>query len=236
MKIPSVAVIGSCRVYTPINLMADAGELDVVHHNFEWYTHSTRDAQQKLDIIRCRRTLEDAYIPLVISDMRKFKPQTHDPHVLDNAEIIILEICSAQLFLDGGYSLQQWRVRDVLANEGVDERSRQIAQRALNVHMSEDEIVAEIVDLHESVDRLPLLLVTHNMIKRPDGSVPGARKIIRKAVEKASDRDGIFYFDPTMAIEDYGPEKALKDPAHYTKDFESVLGKALVSEIRKCLG
>ncbi|GGC52480.1 hypothetical protein GCM10010994_09410 [Chelatococcus reniformis] len=46
----TVSAIGSCRVFTPLNLVRRRKEILTGHASAEWYTHSTKDVLQKIDI------------------------------------------------------------------------------------------------------------------------------------------------------------------------------------------
>lgn len=226
MSIKSVCVIGSCRVYSPISKAINNYELELSHGKTEWFTHSTRDIIQKLKILDKKMEINKEILPLVINDLKKYHPETHRNGFFDSADCFVIEVCSIQSNNYLGTELQQWCVRD------LQEKDQYILSSLASSHLTKDEILIDLDAIYSYLNKKPMLLVSHNMLKKPDGTIPKPRPIIRAALEEfCRNKNNVAMFDPTTEIIDFGIDDAMKDPAHYNKDFEPVIGKAILSQL-----
>ena len=105
----TVSVFGSCRVFTPVNKLARRGLIQTAHRGIEWYTHTTRDALQKLKIVRNQLVIEAEDVPLVAeTHAKKWLPENHRKDVFDRTELFVIEACSRKIFARNGIYYQQW--------------------------------------------------------------------------------------------------------------------------------
>lgn len=226
MSIKSIFVIGSCRVYSPISRAIDNNEFKLAHGKTEWFTHSTRDIIQKLKILDKKIELNQKMVPLVINDLKKYHPETHSNGFFDAADCFVIEVCSIQSNNYLGIELQQWCVRD------LQKKDEYILSSLVSSHLTKDEILIDLDAIYSYLNQKPMLLVSHNMLKKPDGTIPKPRPIIMAALEEfCRSKHNVVMFDPTPYIIDFGIDNAMKDPAHYNKDFEPVIGKAILNHL-----
>lgn len=224
-----ISVIGSCRVYTPLNKVIESSSFKLCHGKTEWFTHSTRDIIQKIKIVTAEMILEPEMIPFVINDLKKFNPQIHKSGFYESADLHVIEVCSIQSNRFSNLELQQWCVRDLKETPGDNEN---IISELKSSLMTKTEILNDLEIIYSLLKCKPILFVSHNMLPKPDGTIPKPRPIIKDALETFSDRkSNVYFFDPTSHIIEYGIEKAMKDPAHYTKDFEPILGAAIIEKL-----
>lgn len=218
-----VSAIGSCRVFAPLQRAETRGLIEVGHEGVDWLTHSSRDVLQKLAIVSGQRTLEEQHVPLLISEVKKFHPEVHRKDFYWDTDVFVVEICSIKLIQLGELYLQQWCVRAALEEE-ASSSTRQLAERAHTTLMTENDIHQDLKQIHAQLQR-PVLFVLHNLLKKPDGTVPKERLIIRRAFKAAADEiPGFTSFDPTESILEYGEANAMKDRAHYNPAFDEYLG------------
>lgn len=235
MNIKSVCVIGSCRVYSPVSLAIDNYRFETSHGKTDWFTHSTRDIIQKLKILDGKIKLDEMMIPLVINDLKKFHPATHNTGFFDNTDCFVIEVCSIQSNNYAGIELQQWCVRDIQVDG--EKSDANIFSGLIRFHLTKENILADLESIYSYLNCKPILLVSHNMLKRPDGTIPKPRPIIMEALKTfASSKNNVSVFDPTPYIIDFGVEHAMKDPAHYKKEFEAVIGKAILNQLSTIAG
>lgn len=225
-----VSVIGSCRVYTPIERARASGLIEIGHEGSDWFTHSTKDTLQKIEIVNRRALLAEDMIPLVINERKKYKIERYRSNFYEGTDVFLIEICSIKLFKLHQLYLQQWCVRDALQREEGD-RIRQLAAAAERSLMTSADIAQDLSEIRAKLGA-PVLFVTHNRLPKPTGEVPAERLRILSAMEHGVPG---HYFDPTDSIRHYGIEKAMKDPAHYTADFEAFLGVRIVEHLKRLL-
>ena len=229
MKKGLISVIGSCRVYTPLNKITDSCPFQLNHGQTEWFTHSTRDVIQKIKIVNTDIALPDSFIPLVINDNKKYNPGTHKENFYKGTDCYIIEISSIQTNRYAEFELQQWCLRDLKLNP---EGNEHIISNLMSTHMTEDEILKDLETIYNLLGKSPILFVSHNMLPKPDGTLPKPRPIIKRALEIFSTQNqDVLFFDPSPTILAYGVDRAMKDPAHYTKEFEPVIGQAIIDKL-----
>ena len=234
-KVVSIAGIGSCRVYTPLKILSDGSECNLIHAGNDFYTHSTRDAIQKIGHLTARTEISSELIPLVINDMKRYDSSLRRENYYEDADIVLLEVCSIKSNQLDGVELQQWCVRDAkLGKKG--ERADKLA-RVCDLHvMSESEIIDDLNVIHNLVNKKPLLIVTHNLLELPDGSIPSARITIKNAVQEfCENTENASFVDPTVLIKKYGVDNAMLDPGHYLPEFEPVVANFFMEAVDQAL-
>lgn len=230
MNNPTICVIGSCRVYSPTSLVIDEFPFTLGQGNTEWFTHSTRDVKQKLKILDKSIILDEKIVPLVINDMKKYFPDAHKNDFFKSIDYFVIEICSIQSNNYKGIELQQWCVRNL--EEASSQANNEILSNLNRVHLTKDDILVDLEYIYSYLNRKPILLVSHNMLTKPDGALPKPRAIIRGALEEfCRGKSNVCMFDPTPHILEFGIESAMKDPAHYHKIFEPMIGRAILDKL-----
>jgi hypothetical protein len=227
-----VSVLGSCRVYSPVTKAIDGKNFRSGHDKTEWFTHSTKDVIQKILILNNKITLPESYVPLVINDQRRYFPDIHRSNFFSDTNVFVIEISSIQSNNLNGYELQQWCVRDL--KNSVDDECKKIANSVETKIMSLEEIIFDLNVIYDLLERRPIVLVSHNLLKKPDGSIPKPRPVIKKALEEfALNKTNVSVFDPTEVILKNGFDSAMKDVAHYKSEFEPVIGNEILRKVGK---
>ena len=225
-----LSVIGSCRVYSPIERSVD-DSFEIVHGKTNWFTHSTRDVIQKIKVLNNSFKIPEKYVPLVINDVSRYFPEFHREGFFNNTDVFIIEISSIQSNRYNGYELQQWCLRDI--KDSSNDFDIEVAANAETTIMTYEEIYDDLGLIYTMLSRKPIIFVSHNLLERPDGSVPKPRPIIQKALSDFSlNNENVFYFDPTEVILEHGVSSSMKDLAHYNKEFELVMGNEILKVIK----
>lgn len=225
-----LSVIGSCRVYSPIERSVH-DNLKIAHGKTNWFTHSTRDVIQKIKVLNNSIKIPEEYVPLVINDVSRYFPEFHRENFFEDTDVFIIEISSIQSNYFNGYELQQWCLRDI--KDSSNAFDVEVADGARTKIMTYEEIYNDLGVIYTMLSRKPIIFVSHNLLERPDGSIPKPRPIIRKALSDFSlNNDNVFYFDPTEVILEHGVSSSMKDLAHYNKEFELVIGNEILKVIK----
>lgn len=226
----NLSVIGSCRVYSPIERGLN-DNFKIAHGKTNWFTHSTRDVIQKIKVLNNYLEIPEEYVPLVINDVSRYFPEFHREDFFIDTDVFVIEISSIQSNYYNGYELQQWCLRDV--KESSNDFHVEVANNAKTMIMTYEDIYHDLELINAMLLRRPIIFVSHNLLKRPDGSVPKPRPIIQKALSDFSlNHDNAFYFDPTEVILEHGVDSSMKDLAHYNKEFELVIGDEIFKSIK----
>lgn len=224
-----ISVIGSCRVFSPLHKVINSYPFKFNHGKTEWFTHSTRDVIQKIKIVNADIEVPDTMVSMIINDLKKYNPDSHKPNFYGETDCFVIEICSIQTNLLNNFELQQWCVRNLKINQ---EENANILDKLISTQMTEEEIIKDLETIYDLLGCRPLLLVSHNMLTMQDGTLPKSRSIIRRSLESFSNqKQNVYLFDPTPFIFDYGVDRAMKDTAHYTKEFEPIIGQAIAEKL-----
>jgi len=245
-----VAGIGSCRILTPLLLLERKGRIATrAGSSAAWYTHSTADALQKIEIITGHRQLSEAEVPLVVHGLHKWQPDTHRPDLLDDVTTFVVEIASLKLIDYQGLEIQRWCLRDILIEQKVpvepflellshdvgqrdlsllpdtaSDQVRDIAARAVAVRQTPEMLIEGLKSIEKRLGR-PLVLVPHINVEGGAGALIPERVILADALKQFCDAaPGRTYFDPAIHVRAYGISAALKDLGHYNPPFEHVMG------------
>lgn len=252
-----VAGIGSCRILTPLMLLERKGRVSARHNGASWYTHSTADTLQKIDIITNKRKLSEPEIPLVVHGAHKWQPETHRKDLLDDVETFVLEIASLKLIDYQGLEIQRWCLRDILIEQKVPiepflnalslkvgerdlgflpetatDQIRDIAAKAVAIRQTPRALTTDLRRLEKRLAR-PLVLVPHINVEGGTGALIPERIVLCDVLKAFCEAGpGRTYFDPAVHVRAYGVDKALKDLGHYTSAFEHVMGDLMLPTLR----
>jgi len=233
----TLSVIGSCRVFTPINRLARRGITHTAHGGAEWYTHSTRDVLQKIKIVRNQLIPSEADVPMIVETYpQKWQPSNHHPDFFKGTDVFIVEICSRKIFSKNGIYFQQWCAQGALNNQGNDATATSQTESMITRVQAQIEVRK---DLKLICDRLnkPVIFVGHINTKMTDGNPFPERVIIHNLLRDFCNEDArATFFDPTVYIKEFGEEVALVDSGHYRPEFNDVIGDRLWECARSILG
>ncbi len=232
----TVSAIGSCRVFTPINTQRSLGKINVAHGGAEWYTHTTREALQKLKIVQRKVTVPDELVPLVVeTNDKKWHPEAHSPDFYDKTDVFVVEICSRKIFSGSEFYFQQWCVQKVLHEQDTPQALLQKVNDADKRVQSQAEVLKDMKLLCDRLGK-PVIFVSHINVPMANGKPFVERNAIRDILQSfcASDPRAVF-FDPTPTVQQHGVADALIDSGHYKPDFNKVIGAELFDLIQRHL-
>lgn len=227
----TVSAIGSCRIHTPIRLLA-RGRIRTDHQGAEWYTHSTRDALQKLKIVRGQLQIPDELVPLIAeTHEQKWNPGAHRPDFYGATDVFVIEICSRKIASYEGIYFQQWPARMVMTDPDQHGVLASYVEKAKHRLQSEGEIMDDLDRLCTRLAK-PVVFVSHVNVKMTDGRPFPDRRLLRDLLEAFSAADSrATFFDPTPVVLEFGEEGAMLDSGHYREEFYSVLAKKLLAAV-----
>lgn len=256
---PIVAALGSCRVTRPLARLESRGLIRTIHRDAAWYTHSTRDALQKLDIVCGRRVLDDREIDLVVHGRDKWQPAAHRPDFFAAADCFVVEISSLKTVEYGGLEIQQWCLRDLVQGLGASLADlmallalpparrpasgiaamppglvQDIAAKARAGKQSASDCIADLGRLQARLGK-PAVYVPHLNVRTEAGRMLPDRLRLVRALRQFCARRGQAFFDPAPLIAAAGQAAALQDIDHYRPEFEIAVGEALYASIGRCL-
>ena len=215
-----ISTIGSCRVFRPISVAARRNIIKSNNKGLGWYTHSTRDVIQKIAIERAQFAPSASVLPLIVYDLDRYRAEDYSEGCYDAADVVVIEICSVKVFENRGVYFQQWCVKRIVENP--DQYSDQLvtlAKSTVAKVLSEQQIIC---DLDEICTRLgkPVIFVNHiNHGYRKEDMLP-ERHVIFEAIQKFCALDNrAIQMNPWDYVIEFGQDKALDGPAHYTMSF-----------------
>ncbi len=228
----TVSGIGSCRIFTPLNLMKRRDHIAVGHEKAEWYTHSTHDVLQKLDVMNGTVEVTPAILPLLVHGIEKYHADVARPNFYEGTDVFVVEIASIKIYTAEGWYLQQWCVRDALTDTADNVEAAAIAGRAEMHVQTRDDLVTGMTDIAKKLQR-PVIFVPHVNVVKDDGSHIPERALIRDAMQTVAERGVAQMFDPTPYVYEAGYDTAMVDSGHYRPDFELVIGRKLVDFVNE---
>ncbi len=256
-----VSVIGSCRARGPVDSLAREGKLWVTDRSALWFTHSTRDALQKIDIVTGRKTLKPSEISLVVRGARNyFHPETHGPAFYKKTDCFVVEICSVRCFESKGLEIQIVSLNELLVKDGiswplflellaqppdkrdlsrlpkdVSRRVRTIVAHGSFTLQTSKGLMKDLDLLREKTRGKALVLIPHVNVKGSNGRLIAERSLIAKTLKAYCQKNGLVFFDPVPVLRAFGRKKALADINHYQPAFVPFLGKHLFKAIQKAV-
>jgi len=228
----TVAVLGSCRVYKPINFLNGCDGVNVGHKGAEWYTHTTSDVLQKIDIVLNKREAPDALAPLLVHAPGLLNRKLHRPDFYQGADVFIVELSSLRLFPYQDWFVQQVCYKRAKAQE-LGEAAFNIAKSIQRTQMTNEVFLAEMDEICTRLAK-PVLFVNHLCVSKDDGQPFLERERIRNLVAQFCANDArCAAFDPTEVVNEVGVAEAMTDPHHYAPFFErKIVGERLLKAAR----
>jgi hypothetical protein len=258
---PVVSVFGSCRVVTPVAILAAAGKLRANQRNIFGFVHNTQEITQQFGIVTGHLQPPSRLRPFL-----NVPPSWATPEVMplnqfhvDFAEtdLFIVEISSIRLLQFKSLFLQIHRTREILAPT-MNQQAwwNNLTRRGENdnslilPHLT-DPVQIEIASALTSVEqtvltvqreaeqirgflRKPVLFVSIFNSDYKRQPIP-QRTVITKALGALAVNIQSAVFDPTTAVLDRGLPHAVLDLGHYTPTFEAEIADRLMDTLTALL-
>lgn len=256
-KLIKVCGLGSCRIRGPMRHLQGTGQIYAMDRSAIWFTHSTRDALQKIEIVTGERPLTPEQVPLIVRGTNHYRPETHNPAFYLNTDCLVVEISSIKCVKYNGLDIQLVCLSELLRAEEIDipeflhqlscprsERdlsflpaktsalARDMAAQATMILQTPEEIEADLSALREKMNHTSLVLVSHVHMKNKNGEMIPMRALIQKTLSRFCRKNGIVFFDPTPIARRYGLDKALISLSHYSPAFVPHLAEHLYKAIQ----
>lgn len=264
--VPMITVFGSCRVYDPIREMEKAGRAAMNQQNIYGYVHNSREVLQQLDILSGRLEVPSRLRPFLnIRGKWAWRPASTDTASrfrFARTDAFVVEISSIRILRFKAMFLQINRTREILVTSpdlernwwspllrsGKNDVATYQASRTAETPAVHDEVALGAVCDEQSLNAVrddiltinellpaPVLFVSH-FNTTATGETIRQRQLIADAMQQASDRQGVAWFDPTVLVREDGPENAILDPSHYRADFIPRVGEALLARVEDLIG
>lgn len=236
-----VTIIGSCRVYEP--LLQAGVPMNQAH--VYGYTHNTREHLQMLRLGRIGSPPSEAIARMscIARGYAGF------PEIVTRDRFYVLEICSIRVVEYLGWYLQINRfftycseftpsaVNAVTFSSEVALKKVLHACQDLPVDVdalqyyeqSEEELMADLLELHRLLEGRVLFVSHFNTDKQ--GKQVWQRQRIVDCLARLHAGSGAHVFDPTAAMKQYGPERAMVNMGHYTPEFQAIIAQLLSDRI-----
>lgn len=256
-RIWSVGVMGSCRVYTPLKLAAQADKLKVAWVSKYGFRHNPLELRQGLDILRGRLKPPAALGALLnLVDTESFGETDLFRLRFSNIEAMVVEVSSIRIIEYDGWQLQLNRVREALLAKGVKEaeisnlfqasspkepvleRLRAsgaddliaMVEQARFYELPPTPLIAAILELRAAFE-MPVILVG-NVSHHYGGEWIAQRVGLAAALAQvAAQRPETCYIDPTRIVDRYVMREVMRDLGHYKPECEPMIGAEFVSAI-----
>lgn len=257
---PRVTVFGSCRVYTPCDLLQKKGVVRLNQKNIFGYTHYAKEIYQQFEFITGARP-----VPARLRAFLNIPTQWEAPPAADissfqtlfsDTDLFVVEVSSIREVVFKSVFLQINRVQELLASDptvlanwwkpmlrtGVNDVDAYPLDQANPV---DAEVVKSLVIREQTVSQLeadirrmmgflekPIVFVSHFDTDYDRSSIPQRRMII-DTLARVCRRPGVHVFDPTTEVLDAGLDVAITDLGHYKPSFEPHIADCLARVIEK---
>lgn len=259
--VPTITVFGSCRVDDPIRQLENAGRAKLNQQNIFGYVHNTREVLQQLGVMSGHVEVPARLRPFlnIRGKWAVQTPSTNTTTAFRFArtDAFVVEISSIRLLRFKAMFLQINRTQEILVtNRALESRwwgpllhdgSNDVAAYRQScdptVPATHAEVAAGVVCSEQSLRAVrddillinellpaPVLFVSH-FNTTATGELVRQRQLIVDAMQAAAVGDRISWFDPTVLVNEVGPEYAILDPAHYREDFVPRVGEALLARV-----
>lgn len=257
---PRVTVFGSCRVYTPCDLLQKKGVVRLNQKNIFGYTHYAKEIYQQFEFIAGARPVPARLRPFLNIPSHWEPPAaaelSHFHSLFSETDIFVVEVSSIREVVFKSVFLQINRVQELLASEesvlakwwkpmlrtGVNDIYAYPLDRATPVdaevvkslmirEQNTDQIEADIRKIMNFLEK-PIIFVSHFDTDYDRTSIPQRRMII-DTLSRVCRRPGVHVFDPTTEVLDAGLDVAITDLGHYKPTFEPHIAECIARVIQK---
>jgi hypothetical protein len=263
--VPTITVIGSCRVDDPIRQMEAAGRATMNQQNIYGYVHNSREVLQQLDILAGRIDVPTRLRPF-LNIRGKWASHAASTNTVTRfrfarTDAFVVEISSIRLLRFKAMFLQINRTREILVTSPALEAnwwgpllrlgkndvaayqascdgdvSSVHAEVAKGAICSEQSLKSVRDDILAINELLPApVLFVSHFNTTASGAPVRQRQLIVEAMQQAAAGGRIAWFDPTGLVREAGPEHAILDPSHYQENFIPKVGEALMSRLEELI-
>lgn len=248
-----ITPVGTCRIHTPLRRAAARYPILMDIRRNYGFVHTSEEALQLVRFLQGDKTFQPQVAPLVARDGKlamhsaeQWEPS--DLHIVEvssgkritcGADAVQSNYLShhfADFFASASRSRTFWSLvkkahrQDLLEFLEQQETYKLLAPEdrdlLASLQVEPQSFKALKTDMAEIVDRLgkdSVLFGTHVNAVGPDGELIPARDRLIRWVKMAAEQLGVPAFDPTVAMQDFGQEKALEsgglDLTHFTPAF-----------------
>jgi len=257
---PVVTVFGTCRVYEPIKILADLGNVSLNNDMVFGYTHTTKELLQMLKLQSGEFDCDKQTRKFIVKKIEHYET-AKNKHFKDS-QVTFIELSSLRLFsLNGVYlrsNLIYWFLNTLLSdaevfwNDVIHQRKKPISDYSTLKELSDEEkfVIKNITckiqtqddflaDLEEIYTYIPkgqqLVFVSHfdMKVKNSEVRVPERVNIYKWLKEYCEKKRKNHIFNPRYLLEEYGYGNGLLDNSHYTKRFETELSSTFMNLLEK---
>ncbi len=255
----AIGALGSCRVHTPLKILASAGKIKFKPDSVVGYLHNPLEMIQAVKLLKGENKS-----PVELADLMNIKAPDRLDRVdrftglFTDADLFVVEISSIRIIELHGWQLQINRVRELLKSHGLNggdvrklfnpdfDRTAIIGKltnspSALAVDLIENghfhelrgvPLVSALADLRGLL-QMPVVFVG-SVTQKFDGTPIDLRVRIKGGLQwLAQDQEDTLYIDPTRLVEKHGIEVCMADLSHYRTEFEPEVARYILRELRR---
>jgi len=213
---------GSCRIHRPFRALQTSGKVDFLNSVDPcWFSHTARAARQSIEII-CGRVAPPFHMRELFfetDDARKIEFLAPDRLAL--ADLLVIEVCTLSSVDVDGWDVNAHRMYSAVKNG--DPRADGASKR---INTSAD--IAHEIGVIKEITGKNVMIVNHIGVTGLK-AVDDARSSLTRTLEAARQIEAFFLFDTSNALRNVPTELALEDHNHYRREFEAVMGEAMLN-------
>jgi len=215
-------LLGSCRIHRPIRKMMDQKKCILLNRKDPlWFMHTSRAALQAIQFIKGELQPPLHLRELIFETDNAREIEFEGNHHLNKTDVLIIEICSlTSIDIDG------WEANAHRVNR-AEKLENPITKRVTKKKYNAQEIGDDLHEISKKIQK-PILLVnhiSHTGIEKVDSSRAQLTSILKEVVSR---NKKILLFDTAPLIKNSKLEKTIEDNNHYCRDFEPVIGEAIL--------
>lgn len=193
-----------------------------------WFMHTAEAALQAVRLIRGELEPPLHLREYIFETDNTRQIDFRREHMLAEADVIITEVCTLRSIDVDGWEANAHRMAHARRN------GDEVARRAAYHTRSADEVSISIEGIFKRTAK-PVLIVNH-ISPTGIGAVDDTRGQLTAVLSAVAGRSPSYgFFDTGEVLRMHSSEDALEDKDHYRKDFEPVVGDALLAAAQKLL-
>lgn len=237
-----ILAVGSCRIFRPLRVLHEAGEVKLLNAAHHWFTHTAASARQYVDVVSGRTVLPPELREMVLETALSL-PSELNWEPPEAADVVMVEVSTLKEHRVGRTELNAHKIYGTVKDLVNDYRPVVNGDtsvlppghplKALEVkYTSPAKLLKDLLHVRQRLG-VPMLTVNHLYSEAPGGVEPPERAKLTQELRRVEQEAGIPLYDTGILIRKHGTTAALSDQNHYRAAFEPVVAEEMLSMIKK---